>query len=141
MDRVSKHKSVQKSYVFTKGERCIEYANYPYGHALRTVVDETKKYWVLDSGAKYKKSDLNRSGFVGYSAFFIEPLTEESLRSFCCTEMRRGIAEAINTDPENYERLRDMYEVAVAGTKKVKPLAIYIMDRYLRTGSFDYVED
>ena len=139
MDRISKRKSVQKGYVFTIGERCIKWEGYPYNSSIRTIVKQTKVYWVLDDGSKYKKSDLNYKGFVRYSAFFIEPITRESLSFVCCKDMRDRVLEVLSTHGDEFQRMLVIYDVACPDTK-VDPLSLYLMRRYLETGSFDYLD-
>jgi hypothetical protein len=139
MDRISKRKSVQKNYAFTIGERCIKWEGYPYNSSIRTIVKQTKVYWILDDGCKYKKSDLNYKGFVGYSDFFIEPITRESLSFVCCKDMRQRIEEVVSIHSDDFNRMLAIYDAAIPYTG-VDPFSLYIMKRYLETGSFDYLD-
>lgn len=140
MTLIEKRKSVQKGYVFTKSERCICWHYYPYNYRLAVVVGESKKYWILDDGSKYKKSDYNRSGFSGYSDAFIEPMTEESLKAVCCRDMLGAVKDYLSAIPGNYDKIRSLYDTLGLQDKEHK-LSIYLMDRYLRTGSFECTEE
>lgn len=140
MTLIEKRKSVQKGYVFTKGERCICWHYYPYNCRLAMVVGESKKYWILDDGSKYKKSDYNRSGFTGYSGAFIEPLTEDSLKYVCCSAIVGSIMGYLHDNRGNYDKLRPLYDALGLQDKEHK-LSIYLIDRYQRTGSFEYTEE
>lgn len=140
MTLIEKRKSVQKGYVFTKGERCICWHFYPYRYRLATVVGESKKYWILDDGSKYKKSDCNRSGFVGYSDAFIEPMTEGSLKAVCCRDMMMAIQDYLYEHLRDYDTFRAIYDFLGLQDKEHK-LSIYLIDRYQRTGSFECTEE
>ena len=140
MTLIEKRKSVQKGYVFTKGERCICWHYYPYKYRLATVVGESKKYWIVDDGRKYKKSDYNLSGFSGHADAFIQPLTEDSLKSVCCMDMRACIEGYLSISFGNYDKLRPLYDALGLQDKNHK-LSIYLIDRYKRTGSFEYTEE
>lgn len=140
MTLIEKRKSVQKGYVFTKGERCICWHFYPHRYRLATVVGESKKYWILDDGSKYKKSDYNRSGFVGYSDAFIEPMTEGSLKAVCCRDMMMSIQDYLYEHLRDYDTFRSVYDFLGLQDKEHK-LSIYLIDRYQRTGSFECTEE
>ena len=140
MNRISKRKSVQKNYAFTIGERCIKWEGYPYNSSIRTIVKQTKVYWILDDGSKYKKSDYNLSGFVGYSDAFIEPMTEESLKAVCCRDMMMSIQDYLYEHLRDYDTFRAVYDFLGLQDKEHK-LSIFLIDRYQRTGSFEYTEE
>ena len=140
MTVIEKRKSVQKGYVFTKGERCICWHYYPYNYRLATIVGESKKYWILDDGSKYKKSDYNCSGFVGYSDAFIEPMNEESLKYVCCEDMFGAILDYLSKSRGNYDKIRPLYDALGLHNLQHK-LSVYLLDRYQRTGSFECIEE
>ena len=140
MTVIEKRKSVQKGYVFTKGERCICWHYYPYRYHLAVIVGESKKYWILDDGSKYRKSDYNCSGFSGYSDAFIEPMTEESLKYVCCRDMLEAIEGYLSKSHGDYDKIRPLYDALGLQDKNHK-LSIYLIDRYRRTGSFECAEE
>lgn len=130
MDRVTKRKSMPKTYDFKIGEKCICWWTYPYTAEIREIKRQTKQHWVLDNGYKFVKNGLNRAGFVGYADTFIEPITEASLKFVCTVQMDDAIRHALR-HRGYYDLVRDMYEALISNTMETKLYSVMLLDKLL----------
>lgn len=130
MDIITKRKSMPKTYDFKIGEKCICWWTYPYTAEIREIERQTKQHWVLDNGYKFGKNGLNRAGFVGYAATFIEPITEDSLKFVCTVQMVNAIRHALNHSPD-YDSVRGMYETLINNTWQVRLYSVMLLDKLL----------
>jgi hypothetical protein len=134
MDRITKRKTMSYDYRYSVGDRVICWHFYPYKFQIATIVGETTKYWIVDDGRKYKKSDWNLSGYVGWADAFFEPVTMDSLRSICCYDLREAIMAELN-NCDDYDALRSVYDIIVPKTC-VPPYSVLLLDKYNKTGEF-----
>ena len=127
MDRVTKRKSMPKTYDFQLGEKCIFWLHYPYNVDICEIKRQTKQHWVLDIGYKFNKNGLNRSGFVGHADTFIEPITEDSLKFVCTVQMISAIKHSLQRSPD-YDVVRSMYETLINDTWETRLYSATLMD-------------
>lgn len=132
MDRITKRKSMPNTYDFKIGEKCICWWNYPYIVEIRRVTRQTKQHWVLDNGYKFNKNGLNRAGFVGYAATYIEPITEDSLKFLCTVQMRDAIEHSLHRSLD-YDVVRGMYETLINDTWEPRLYSVMLLDELLST--------
>lgn len=138
MDRLVKRKSAPKTHDFKIGDKCILWHYYPYNGSIRTISKESSRYWILDTGEKFKKSDLNASGFTGYADYFIEPLTVENLKLFNVLSMRSSLVKCIS-ESMDYDYLREVYRLAQHALP-VPPYGVLLLDKFFESGSFESEE-
>lgn len=131
MTLVQKRKQMCTHYAYTIGERCISWHFYPYNYRIATVVRATKQYWILDDGCKYKKSDSNLTGYVGYADAFIEPVTYNSLKFVCLLALKSKLMTAI-TNSDDYTSLRSACDILLSHSSTSLP--ILMMDKYIKDG-------